>query len=464
MYFLFALFLRKWKKAKMYCNGMFMKWILIIVGFVFSSMVYAAPEKTNSGIHILLGSSVNPVALEKITNLKKKLLYLTVAWNGTNSNIADWLKIIDKQASKNKIIAGIEIDSYKKLNNESAKYFAHIAGKAAFVSAKFQLQDANKWRVIFANEKRNKNLMTTVYGANALLQLQENPDLASAFLSAKSPFVYVFATKNISKKSAYLFWDLVGSASKVDRAPIIVILLSDPNMQNQMDYNNIMKTSLYHAENNMQWIGGDDVKKMNPITLSAKKLTVWQSHQAETIGLSYDRIDSPMSLYEAIGMSNQAFRILSNLMIRAQANAKAGVIFLHTPDVLIDLSDTVVCDYDKIDLPRFKKNLVLNQINQLNLLINTPSIYSVRKLFSSRIFLKQLKAANKIGLFDYSASKANIYFYKRLHRALLHQKNINITFNTNSKLALSAFQKMQKDLDITNIDYGKNAILLENTL
>ncbi|PHQ80205.1 MAG: hypothetical protein COB66_05330, partial [Coxiella sp. (in: Bacteria)] len=350
-----------------------MKWITVMLCLLVSVGAYSTSTPSDDSIAMIKitvsdANTVNDIA---DVNYQKSLLQLTLAPDTPVSVLAPWLNAISQQAKHNKLIAGVVINSDQPLSKKEAGYMAAIARKSSFLSTTFQFKQASQWKAMFRQERRNKNLMTTVYGATAVAQLQQTPSLASYFVNARVPFVHLLSAPTAKRTTARKFWMSVARATYRTRQPIAFMVL-DSGSDDVMNYASIVNATLPRSYGYMQWVGGDDARKFNPISLTATSLTVWRDVRGKAQDFSYVRDTSPTGLFRAMGTSRQAYTILSTLIQRTQVAAKADITFLgdaednlHTEGVLVSLAAAAINDRRRLYLPKFEEGMAPSKFDML---------------------------------------------------------------------------------------------------
>ncbi|MDF1761122.1 MAG: hypothetical protein P1U40_11365 [Coxiellaceae bacterium] len=422
-----------------------------------AAQVVAAPAM----VSITLGDKSNKVSKLLQLNLKATLIRLVIPKGTSSKDIQRWITALQYRSDYYKLISGFEVDALDPLDTKVSRSIAQIANKSTFVSTKFTFAHPKDWQQIFKQEGENPYLMTTVYGASALAQLQQHTELAKAMSHSRVPVVHVYEVpKGDSKKSAAAFWQALASESQSAKLPAVYMLLAT-GKGNGLHYAPVVTDSLMKAGPYLQWVGGDNSKKFNPIMLSANKLTVWrQNYNNKINAYSYVRKTAPTGLFQMMGTSQEAFSILSSLAHRTQNAANAKVSFLgdaednaHTEGVLVSLAGTLVSDGDQIYLPQ----LVANQaLTNFNILVRNASNDAINTIFSDATVVAQLINNNTLGVFDYS-TQLNPRFYSALKTALKNNKSFLMTYNTSQLAALKLLVSAVNGTQVTQLILGAEA-------
>ena len=394
-------------------------------------------------------------------DLKKTVVKLKLAPSLSQKLVDVYLDDLSYRADFYKFISGIEVDAATPLSDQAARRLENLARKSTFFSTKLTLSKAEAWRSIFKAEAQNPYLLTTVLGSQAVKQLEQSAYLAKSFATSRVPFVHIFAAP-MSKQSAN-FWQDVAKYHAVSQQPTVYMLLATkPSLASS--YQSMVAASLPIANQQMQWVGGDDTKQFKPITMQAQQLTVWRLADNKKVrGFSYQRANSPAGLYAAMGTSQAALTALRNLIHRSQIAANAGISLLadaednsHTQQVLANLSASCVFVQGDMNLPVLSNSAVLTRFNML---IDNPSDHAIHKLFYSASVAKPLSKVSPIGLFDYSKT-ASVAFYNAWHTAVNQNPSFNVTYNTANVDALKLLSTALKGTQVKKVTLGADALRL----
>ncbi|MDF1760359.1 MAG: hypothetical protein P1U40_07465 [Coxiellaceae bacterium] len=441
------------------CARMVRFFPVLSLSFLFPFTMQAASSPAM--FTVTVSKDTSSLKLIQKLNLKSTLVRIVIPKGTSAKEIQRWLTGLQYRSDYYKLISGFEVDALDPLGAKASHSIAMMANKSTFVSTKLTFSHPQAWQEIFKQESKNPYLMTSIFGANALEQLQQHADLGKALSHSRVPFVHMFTAPNTSSiKSATTFWQSVASEAQSAQLPVVYMLL-DTGKGNSLNYASIVTNSLSKAGPYLQWVGGDDSKKFNPILLSAKSLTVWRQNIKDKVkGYSYNRSTSPTGLYQVMGTSQESFTILSQLARRTQQGANAGVTLLgdaednvHTEGVLVSLAGTMVDDGGSVYLPRLDKGQALTNFNML---VRNASDDSVNEIFSNATVVSQLINNNTIGLFDYS-TQLNPRFYSALKTALKNNKSFLITYNTSQLAALKLFASAVSGTQVTMVILGAEA-------
>lgn len=278
----------------------------------------------------------------------RALAWLKIGADVPSSGVVETIDALTRVAGSDAVVAGIGIESTRPLGRAEIQALSDYAARASFVSMKFVATDPHDWAILFAAQGGNPRLITTVYGAAALEQISRVPALAPAFAAARVPIVHVFAGP-AGDEAGRSFWRSVAEFLQSARTALTILVL-DPGGAEGSDWTTAVTGSASGAPEFLYWVGGSDLTRFKPATLTSTSLTVWSKQQAGERRRGYDRKTSPAGLYRAVGPSQPAFEALAAMIDRVQEANRRGVYFLadaennlHTFRFLADVAATTLC-------------------------------------------------------------------------------------------------------------------------
>lgn len=279
----------------------------------------------------------------------RALAWLKIGIDVPSSGVVETIDALARLAGSDAVVAGIGVESARPLGRTEIQALSAYAARASFVSMKFVATDPHDWNILFAAQSGNPRLITTVYGAAALEQISRVPALAPAFAAARVPIIHVFARPAGPDETGRSFWRSVAGSLPSART-VLTILVLDPGGAEGSDWTTAVTGGASAAPEFLYWVGGSDLTRFKPATLTSTSLTVWSKQQAGERRQGYDRKTSPAGLYRAMGPSQPAFEALASMIDRAQEANRAGVYFLadaennlHTFRFLADVAATTIC-------------------------------------------------------------------------------------------------------------------------
>lgn len=279
----------------------------------------------------------------------RALAWLKIGADVPSSGVVETVDGLTRRAGRDAVVAGIGIEATRPLGRTEIRALSDYAARSSFVSMKFVATDAQDWTLLFAAQGGNPALIATVYGAAALEQISRVPALAPAFAAARVPIVHVFARPAGPDETGRSFWRSVAGLLSSART-VLTVLVLDPGGAEGSDWTTAVTGSAAAAPEFLYWVGGTDLTRFKPATLTSTSLTVWSKQQAGERRRGYDRKNSPAGLYRALGPSQPAFEALASMIERTQAANRRGVYFLadaennlHTFRFLADVAATTLC-------------------------------------------------------------------------------------------------------------------------
>lgn len=279
----------------------------------------------------------------------RALAWLKIDRTTPPQTVVDTLGTLADASRSAPLVAGIGLESARPLLRMEIDALSAYAARSSFVSAKFEAADAADWEILFAAQARNSRLITTVYGAAAIRQISLTPSLAQAFAATRVPVVHVFAQPQGPDEAARRFWRDVGGRLQSSPSEMTVLVL-DPGDSAQSDWTEAVLDSTGAAPERLYWVGGTDLRRFKPATLTSTSLTAWSVQRDGARRRGYDRKNSPAGLYQAMGPSQAAFAVLASMIERVQQANRQSVYFLadsennlHTFRFLADVAATTLC-------------------------------------------------------------------------------------------------------------------------
>jgi hypothetical protein len=423
----------------------------LVFGLVLFSLSLSALAINKQPAMVTFKAGLNmPLKQASNIDLKRSLVQVVIPSDVAAGAAIPLLSRLVKNANKYNLVAGFNIVSEQPLDHQIGILIAKLALRSSFLSTKFSYSRVNDWNLLFATEKKNKHLITTVYGPQAMMQLLNYPSLAPKLVMTRVNFIHVFnsAVEHSSLGKFRNFWKKFAMAAKSQKLPMMVILL-DSGKRNTVSYQSIVRSSLQYAGKYLFWAGGANSQSFEPISLSSTALNIWRNVSGKIRGYSYKRIYSPSGLYQTTGATSEALTAFSHIIKRTQYAGRENINYLsdaegnvHTSGVLYDLARTIVINGDKVYMPP-----VLSDSGKFNILIKNPSKSAAQIFAENKKVSSVLAKAKVVGIFDY-CTDPNKYaakiIFAALHKDLMSNNGYTVLYNASLPVALKGIEKTIK--------------------